>query len=584
MTRRALGIVCGMAAFLAGPLLAQQVSLPANDSLAKGLLAERRGNAADAARLFTATLAQRRADVAALMGLDRVLPSLNRRSDLLPAVERALTVDSTNIGILSIAVRTFASFGRTDSARKYTERWAARMPGDDGPYREWAMAAMDVRDHAQAKTALDLARRRLQQPTALASEYAQLLQQESDLGGAAREWVTAIRETPSDRGSALALLGQATLAQRPVLRDALVKEGSIEARRLAGLLQVHWGESVDGTAVVRSSLPPRTEEALGLLRVLLEELQGRDDRQSLLARATVLEAIAERQNGRDAVRSRMDAARAYADAGDERDARRLLAQVAADSTAPSGLTTAASTTLLGVLLAEGKAAEAERVLADLGSALDHDERDRQTRRVAMAWARRGDLVRAQQVVVGDSSVAGLDLRGRLRLFAGDVAGAAQLLQAAGPYDDEREVAVVRVTLLVLLQSAGKDSLPVLGAALLALERGDTTATIAGLTEAATQLEPRGAAEARLLAGRIAMARRDTTTAARLLRQADVREAPGTAAAARLELARLAVLGGRDDEARQLLEKLLVDFPESAVIPEARRLRNRLLGTIPGGSS
>lgn len=573
-----------LAWLLAGPMAAQQASVPANDSLSKGLLAERRGSYVDAARLFAATLALRPADLGALMALDRVLPSLNRRSEMLPVVARVLTADSTNIGILGVAVRTFATFGQGDSARKYTERWAARVPGDDNPFREWAMAAMDVRDHPQAKAALDLARRRLQQSAALAPEYAQLLQQESDLVGAAREWVSAIRATPSNRSSALLLLGQVTVMQRPVLRDGLLKEGSIEARGLLGLLQVHWGESIDGATLVRTSLPPSKDAALVLLRSLLDELRGRDDRNALLARATVHEAVAARQGGRDAVRSRMDAARAYADAGAERDARRLLAQIAGDSAAPPGLATAASSTLLGVLIAEGKAAEAERVLTDLGPSLDLDERDRQTRRVAMSWARNGDLVRAQRVVAGDSSVAGFDLRGRLRLFAGDVAGAAQLLQAAGPYDDERETAVARVTLLVLLQSTGKDSLPALGAALLALERGDSVVAIAGLAEVAAHLEPVGAAEARLLAGQIAMARRDTATAGRLLRQADVREAPATAAAARLDLARLQLQAGHSEQARQLLETLLVDYPESAVVPEARRLRDVLRGAVPGGST
>ena len=577
-------LACVLIVLASGPVAAQQRPSPASDSLAKGLLAERRGNYAEAARLFSATLAQRPADIGALMALDRVLPSLNQRREMLPAIERALTVDSTNLGILNLAVRTFAGTGLADSARKYTERWAARIPGDDIPYREWVMAAMDARDLPQAKAAVEWARHRLGQPNALPAEYAQLLQQESDLAGACREWLSAIRTSPSYRSSAVMLLGQATVLQRSIVRDALLKDGSLEARRLLGLVQVHWGESIEGTMRVRASLPPSTEDALALLRVLMDELRGREDRGALMARATVFEAMAERQVGREAVRSRMDAARAYADAGSERDARRLLALVAADSTAPAGLATAASSTLLGVLIAEGKAAEAERLLSDLRPALDSDERERQTRRVAMTWARSGQLARAERVVAGDSSVAGLDLRGRLRLYAGDVAGAAKLLQAAGPYDEEREAAVERITLLVLLQSAGKDSLPMLGAALLALERGDSTAAIAGLSEIATQLEPAGAAEARLLAGRIALSRRDTATAGRLLRQADVADAPATAAAARLDLARLALLGGHSDAARQLLEQLMLDYPESAVVPEARRLRDSLRGIAPAGES
>ncbi|MEP6590512.1 MAG: tetratricopeptide repeat protein [Gemmatimonadota bacterium] len=571
-------------ALLVAPLHAQQVGTGVADSLAKGLQAERRGYFADAARLLDAALAQKPADVGALMALDRVLPSLNRRADMVPAVIRALAVDSTNIGILGIAVRAFASAGQSDSARKYTVRWAARMPDGDIPYREWIMAAMDVRDHAQAKSAVEFARRQLRQPAALSPEYAQLLQEESDLPAAVREWLVAIRTTPSFRSAAVMLLGQATVVQRPSVRETLTKDGSPESRRLLGLLLVHWGESIDGTAMVRTALPPGPDDALTVLRLLLDELRGRDDRNALLARATTLETIAGRQTGRDAIKSRMDAARAYADAGSERDARRLLAVVAADADAPAGMATTASSTLLGVLIAEGKPAEAERVLADLGTALDLDEREHQTRRIAMAWARRGELARAEAVVANDSSVAGFDLRGRLRLYAGDLAAAGQLLQAAGPYDDERETAVERVTLLVLLQSTGSDSLPLLGRSLLALERGDSAHAIEGLISLAGQLKPTGAAEARLLAGHLTLARGDTAAAVRLLHAADVTEAPATAAAARLDLIRLAVGAGRVEEARAMLERLILDYPESAVIPEARRLYDRMRGGVPGRGS
>lgn len=560
---------------------AQQPVSAAKDSLSKGLVAERRGAYPDAVRLISWTLREEPANVGALMALDRVLPNLNRRTEMLPAITAALRVDSTNIGILGIAVRTFATQNRPDSARKYTERWAARTAGDDIPWREWVMAASDARDMPQARLALDLARRTLGLSTALAPEYAEVMQVEGDLVGATKEWLNAIRAVPSSRSGALMLLGQATLVQRKVVRDALARDGSIEGRRLLGLLEVHWGESVTGTTLVRTALPPEKVEALELLRELLDELRGREGRDALLSRATVLEAIADRQLGREAVRSRMDGARAYADAGAERDARRLLAMVASDADAPSGMATTASSTLLGVLIAEGKPAEAERVLSDLGTALDADERDHQLRRIAMAWALSGNLARAEQVAAADSSVAGFDLRGRLRLFAGDLAAAGALLQEAGPYDDVREMAVERVTLLALLKSTGKDSLPALGTALLALERGDTATAVSGLATIAGELPPSGAAEARLLAGRLALARRDTATASRLLHAANVAESPATAAAARMDLARLAMSAGRLDEAGTLLEQLILDYPESAVIPEARRLRGLLLGTVPG---
>ena len=280
----------------------------------------------------------------------------------------------------------------------------------------------------------------------------------------------------------------------------------------------------------------------------------------------------------------LDAARAYADGGDEQNARRLLARVSADPSAPQGMATKASTTMLGVLIAEGKAAEAERVLTQLAPALSPDERDAAKRRVANAWIRAGDLAHAEALVVADSSVEGLDLVGRIHLYRGDLAGATMALRAAGPFDDERSEALQRVTLLSLLQAVGRDTLPQLGAALFALARGDSARAVIGLDAVAAALDSGGAAaETRLLAGRIALLRHDTSTAVRLLRLADVASVPAPAAAARLDLARISAASGQIDEARALLERLILDFPESAVVPEARRLRDMLHGAIPGGA-
>ncbi|MEI2721017.1 MAG: hypothetical protein V9E87_12935 [Gemmatimonadales bacterium] len=187
-------------------------------------------------------------------------------------------------------------------------------------------------------------------------------------------------------------------------------------------------------------------------------------------------------------------------------------------------------------------------------------------------------------MVTDSSVPGFDLRGRLRLYRGDLAGASALLKEAGPFDDDRELAVTRVTILALLQAIGKDSVPALGTAMLDLERGDSAAALRALTSLADSLPVAGAAETRLLAGRIAGARGDTAAARQLLLAADTVAAPSTAATARLALAELDAAAGKVGDATERLERLLIEFPTSAVAPEARRLRDALKrGAGPGGA-
>jgi tetratricopeptide (TPR) repeat protein len=550
--------------------------------LGRGLMAERNGAYGDAAKIYQAILKTEPANVGALIGMEHVLPQLGRGPEMLALSQAALAVDSTSVGVLQVAVRAFAHADRGDSARKYVERWAALAPHDEDPYREWSNAALEARDAGEAQRALDLGREHLG-PSALGVERAELFRRSGNLGGAAREWGAVIRATPTFATAAVTVLSQVAQSQRAQVRNALMQDGSVEARQLLGFLLVGWGESTQALSLVRGALPADSVAATAVLRRLYGLLHAHDDNPSKLAAAATLEAIAARESGRAAVETLMDAARAYADAGNEKQARRLLDVVGSRPDAPAGMASTASTTLLGVLIAEGKAAEAEKVLAQLGSTITPDEHDRLGRRIAMAWIRAGNFARATQLVAHDSSTSGFDLRGRIDLYRGDLAGANDLLKAAGPYDEEREQALQRITLLTLIQAIGSDSLPAFGDALLTLERGDTAKAVTDLTAVAATARPAGAAETRLFAGQLALAARDTSRATALLRGADVKDAPAASAAARLVLARIAVASGHVDDARHALEQLIIDYPESAVVPEARRLHDSLGTTTPGSA-
>jgi hypothetical protein len=572
-------MAAGTAAGQAQPIATNSTLTP----MGRAMMAERNGNWADAAAEYAAVLKREPANLGALVGMEHVMPRLDRRTELLQILCTALAADSASVGVLGVLVRVFATAGDVDSARKYVTIWAARAPGDADPYREWSEAALLTSDLAQARLALDIGRDKLG-PTALGIERAELLQRTGEVAAAAREWLPVIRETPPFREGAVSVLVQIPPANRQGARDALIHDGSLEARQLLGLLLVRWGESAEGAQLVRGAAPSSPVGALALLHELDDELQAQPDRPSRLAHAATLEAIAASEQGSAAAHTLLDAARAYADAGDESNARRMLAAVAASPAAPAGLSSTASATLLGVLIAEGKPAEAEQMFDRLRDSLLLDDRDLAARRIAMAWVRSGDIARAGKLVAADSSIEGLDLRGRLRLYRGDLARANDLLKAAGPFDDTRGEALERVSLLSLIQAIGRDSLPALGSALLTLERGDSARAIAELGALAATLQPGGAAETRLLAARLALAHRDTAGAGALFHAADVHDFPGTAAAARLALAELAIAARDSTGARAVLEKLIIDFPESAVVPQARYLRDTLRGAVPGAGN
>jgi len=556
---RQLACLLAFATALA-PSLGAQRNAPVVGPIAIALGAERRGDLEQAAKGFLTVLETRPADGQAILGLARVLPTLDRRRELMAPLGRAVQRDSTNIGFLSLAVRHWALLGEQDSARTYANRWAALVEGDEEPFREWALSALEIRDRAAAKVALELGRTRIAHPAALAPELAQLRQAEGDPAGAAEEWLRAVTNAPTYRASAVLLLGSALPKDRPKILDTLERDGTPEAHRLRGMLRLKWGEPEAGVAELAEYVPESLNGTTVMIRLVLDELGGRSDPEARRAEAMANELLAGKQLGEARVRALMEAARAWADAGEESEARRILALIATDPAAPPGVATSASNTLLGVLLAEGSVAEAESLYTALEPNLSLDERDHDRRRIALAWAMTERFDRAE--------------------VAGELGPAGEWLRLAGPYAEERLQAVERVQLLSLIRAIGEDTLPAFGAALRALERGDTVAAVSGFGALAGTIAAPGAAALRLFAGDLALARGDTATTLALVLAADSDSARATAPAARMLRARILAARGQAQTATELLEGLILEFPESAVVPEARRLRDQFRGAVP----
>jgi thioredoxin-like negative regulator of GroEL len=333
--------------------------------------------------------------------------------------------------------------------------------------------------------------------------------------------------------------------------------------------------------VLQGALPDDRAQAAEALRGLLDQLRPQQARDARLASGRALEALAQLVPPAQGSRLRLDAARAYSSGGDSESARRMLAGLADDRTAPNAVSAGAATTLVSVLIDDGKLDDAARRLRELRGSLPADEYAELDRRIVSGLIRAGELDRADSALGSDSSVAGLALSGQIRLFRGDLRGALERLQAAGPYAGDRIEATHRTALLALLQPMGSDSLPALGQAMLQLERGDTAAAVSGLEAVAGDLRPeKGGAELRLFAGRLARQSGRSSDAERLLRAAAMPEAPATAPAAELALAELMLDQHRAQEAVAQLEHLILTYPESALVPQARRTLDEARGAVP----
>jgi tetratricopeptide (TPR) repeat protein len=550
------------------------------DLMGRAYELERRGDYAAAATAYAEVLRTHPENLSALLGLERALTPLHRIAELAAPAEALLRRDSTSAAAYSIALRGWAAAGRPDSVAAVVRRWARVEPADETPYREWGEVLLSARDLGGAKRAYLTGRERMGDPSALAGELALLAAAENDWEGAAREWAVAIGRYPGYRLSARNALARAPDDARSAVLRALTR-GSPAARRLAAELEAQWGDPAAGYALLSDNLPGSNEESVDALRQFLDASRAADGPAAARTRGQALEQIALRSTGAGASRTRLEAARAYADGGDAPAARRMLADLAADGSAPPEMASGATATLVTVLLKEGQVAEAERQLAAFRATLPEETANRLASQVAEGWVRQGNLDRAEAALANDSTVEAIALGGRILLYRGDLKGAATALREAGPFAGSREDATARTTLLALIQPIEADSLPALGAALLSLARGDSALAVRQLEQVADGLPPQaGGAELRLLAGQVEAGRGRAVEAERLLRAASDSTAPATAPAAELALAQLLLSAGRTQEATGQLEHLILAYPGSAVVPQARRLLDIARGAVP----
>jgi tetratricopeptide (TPR) repeat protein len=580
-----------LVAVLVAVLLGLSPRLARAQVIAQAFELERAGRHARAAEIYLAVLRGEPTNLAALLGLERVLPPLGRLAELLPLVRRALAADSMSRASRALEVRTLAALNEPDSAEGAARRWMALAPGDEGPYREWALALMEARRLDEARGVLMAGLRALGEGRAgaFAVELANLAERRGQWEEAARQWGRAATAAPDQLPSAAAQLADVPREQRERVTRVLVLDPSPIARRLGAELLLTWGDPVRAWAVFEPTVAPGSEQAAFALRRFADLAAARGTPEAQRVRALALVGLADAVPQPLAARTRADAARALLDAGDVAAARPVLERIAADSTAPADARALAHAVLLEGLIRQGDLDAATRRLAEVGDRLTADDHATLRRALVRARIRRGELALADSALGDDSSVEAAALRGWVALYRGDLKAAADQFRAAGPYAGQRSDATERTAMLALIQQVRLDSSSTLGAALLTLARGDSAQAVQSLRLAAERLQTAGqgsgAAELLLLAGRIAArpggSPEEERTAAALF--ADVVGTGGTTAAApaaELEWARLLLRRQQTTEAIHHLERLILTYPESAVVPEARRELERAKGAIP----
>jgi tetratricopeptide (TPR) repeat protein len=539
---------------------------------------ERAGRYADAASVYFTTLRSDPTNIPALLGLERALFVLSRMSELLPLVQNARARQPDNPALRSLELRVYAALNLPDSLEAIARRWAARAPLSEAPYREWGLALADRRMWNEARRAFLVGRRTLGGDGTLALELAELEQRVGNWEASAAEWGRAVTRSPDVEPNAVSQLADAPAPLHDRVARALTAPGlSAGARRLASEVLLIWGQPNEAWAAMEPTLAIPDSEAPAALRRFADLASALTTPDGHRVRGLALTRWADMMPGSLGSRARAEAVRELLDGGDKAAARRVL-EAHADS---NGV---AEASLIQLLIADNQLDIAEERLLASSTAITAD--DRASLRLVLAKARvaRGELDRAEAALGDDSSVAGVAQRGWIALYRGDLKRAMEQFRVAGPYATDRAAATDRTAMMALLQRIQEESSPELGAALLTLARGDSVAAIAALRRAAARLpEQGGRLEVLLLAGQVAAQKGGDQDPAAIAMFDEIVRAAGEGAAppaAELEWARLLVRNGRSAEAVPHLEHLILTYPNSAFVPEARRVLERAKGAIP----
>jgi len=568
--RSALAALVLLSGALAAPAAAQGVG--------QGYELERLGRYPQAVDLYRTILRTDSTNLAALLGLERVLPQLGRLEELVPLVNRAVAATGErDPQYLGLELRTYVALSMNDSVASLAHRWTARVPGDETPWREWAIATLDQQDVVGARHILLEGRKAVGNPRAFAIELAEIAGSTGDWAVAAADWADAVTTDQGQIPNAVVQLESAPENAHRTVTDALTRAGqSISARRLGANLLLDWGQGEQGWTVLAGTITDSSRETVMSLWSFAERGGQIGTPAALGARGHALARFADFTTGALAQQARTDAARALLAAGDKEGAHQIVARIGAGEVTPG---------LIDVLIADGELDEAARRLQGMADHLAADDASRIRLELARAWTARGELARAEQALGTDSSIEAVAVRGWIALYQGDLGRARAGFREAGPYTGDRADATRRTEMLALITDVDSAAGPALGGALLQLARGDSADAVTSLRSAAGQTAAKAPRDGILvLAGRVAAA---LDTAHRALAidlfsrvVADSAGAGAAPAAAELEWARLLEREGTPDRAVAHLEHLILTYPASAVVPEARRMLDRLKGAVP----
>lgn len=562
--RRKAAVALAVALGLGPRVLAAQGSGSA--TLPRALDLESAGKCREAVTFYRQSLGEVAGDPAgALLGLERCYAQLGWPDSLLGIVDSVLVKRPNDPVARVIQLRTLNSSRRVDDARLAFDRWVLAVPRDPAPFREFARILLDDGQTRAADTVLQTATRVLGGNRLVAAELAELRGQLGMWQASAVSWREAMTYAPYLEQSAIFVLTPTPTASRDSVRTTLSADPvDLHARRILAGLELRWRSATEAWAALRV-IPP-SDSALQAWLEFAAEAEQYDA--WLTARDAWAHVLS---NGGDPVLG-VRAATAAMQGGEAASALEFLTTLdARNDTVNASTLVLLRIRALGQL---GRPAEAESVLATRGTRLDPVGRGDAIRAVAWGWVRVGDVAKARATLNNGGEETDERATAWMALYDGDLKTARAGLRHL---EETSREAVLAMALLA--RTRADSSVPV-GAAFLALARHDTAAAATKFEETAATLTD----AAPLLFGLAARLFAATPDSARSLTlwQTVIERFPQAPEAAEAELDWARLLRRRGDAAAAIarLEHMILTYPQSALVPQARRELELARGAIP----
>ena len=504
--------------------------------------------------------------VASVLGIERVYDQLGKRDSILPLIDTLIARRPREPMLRTIQLRTLGYLHRDEATAAAFERWVQLAPRDAAPYREYARLLLDAGRSASADTVLQRAQQALGGTRDITVEMAQLRAATGLWELSARSWRDAMVTSPYLDQATVFSLFPTPDSVRGTVRDVFrAPPVHVASRRALALLELRWNSAREAWLALKD-LPP-SDEAVKAWSEFGDEAEASGA--WLIARDAFAAAHAQKPSRELAVRAANDALTG----GEPASAVALLEPYVAATDSES--VRSVLPLRVRALSALGRASEAEALIAANASRLDSLARVRLVRMAAWGWVRAGDLVKAR-AAMGTTPMGEDEDRtmGWISLYEGDLRSARRILKRSSETNPELLLA------LALLARTKVDSVPAVGTAFLSLARGDSIAAAAQL-ESAAALVPDAAPLMLNAAARIVVARHNDSAAVALWQRV-VEQYPTApeAAEADLEWARVLRRHGDTAAAVQRLEHMILTYPRSALVPQARRELDLAKQSVP----